>query len=363
MTDLDTFLHLLDIIVGEPPAYYKAKTADGRIIDESVGAPMYLVFDMLSNTSAAYDLFRYGPFNVALKALLDSWGTYLQSPASNCTLHSRSGGLFSQEAMVNFAHFIKPLTFEQTYVCPDPSAENKGFQSWDAFFTRKFQPDARPILFPGDNSLVYNACESATLRYRTNVKLHDTFWLKTQDYSLYDMLGGDKETAEKFAGGTVYQAYLGEYDYHRWHSPISGTITKTVVLPGTYYAVLPDDGSPGDDGFKKGDPHSAIMRCQPWLTVSATRALVFIQSDNPAIGLMCFMAIGMVEVSTCQVTVHEHQKVCAGQELGMFHFGGSAYALIFGPQAKVTFEGVDGKRIQPNTHYWANTIIGRVSRD
>ena len=352
MTDLDTFLHLLDIIVGEPPACYKAKTADGKIIDGSVGAPMYLVFDMLSNTSAAYDLFRYSPFNVVLKAVLDSWGTYLQSPASNCTLHSRPGGLLSKEAMGVFARYIKPLTFEQTYVCPDPSAENKGFQSWDAFFTRKLQPDARPILFPDDNSFIYNACESATVRHRTNVKLHDTFWLKTQDYSLYDMLGGDKETAEKFVGGTVYQAYLGEYDYHRWHSPINGTITKTVVLPGTYYAALPDDGAPANDpDVKEGDPHAAHSRSQPWLTVSATRALIFIQSDNPAIGLMCFMAIGMVEVSTCQVTVHEHQKVCAGQELGIFHFGGSGYALIFGPQAKVTFEDLDGKPIEPNTHH------------
>ena len=364
MTDLDTFLHLLDIIVGEPPACYKAKTADGKIIDGSVGAPMYLVFDMLSNTSAAYDLFRYSPFNVVLKAVLDSWGTYLQSPASNCTLHSRPGGLLSKEAMGVFARYIKPLTFEQTYVCPDPSAENKGFQSWDAFFTRKLQPDARPILFPDDNSFIYNACESATVRHRTNVKLHDTFWLKTQDYSLYDMLGGDKETAEKFVGGTVYQAYLGEYDYHRWHSPINGTITKTVVLPGTYYAALPDDGAPANDpDVKEGDPHAAHSRSQPWLTVSATRALIFIQSDNPAIGLMCFMAIGMVEVSTCQVTVHAHQKVCAGQELGIFHFGGSGYALIFGPQAKVTFEDLDGKPIEPNTHHWVNAIIGRVSKN
>ena len=165
--------------------------------------------------------------------------------------------------MAGFTPYIRPLTFEQTYVCPDPSAENKGFQSWDAFFTRKLQPDARPILFPDDNSFIYNACESATLRYRTNVKLHDTFWLKTQDYSLYDMLSSessDRETAEKFMGGTVYQAFLSEWDYHRWHSHINGTITGTAVLPGTYYAVLPNDGSPGDDGFERGDPHGAIIQ-------------------------------------------------------------------------------------------------------
>jgi len=41
----------------------------------------------------------------------------------------------------------------------------------------------------------------------------------------------------------------------------------------------------------------------------ATRALVFIEADNPDIGLMCFMAIGMVDVSTCDITVYEGQTV------------------------------------------------------
>ncbi|KAF8553303.1 phosphatidylserine decarboxylase [Imleria badia] len=361
--DFGTFLHILDIIVGEPPMYYMAKTGDGRTISDAVGAPMYLVFDMLSNTAAAYDLFRYRPFNEALKALLDSWGTYLQSPASSSTLHSKLGGMFSQEAMVDLVPYIKPLTFEQTYVCPDPSAENKGFDSWDAFFTRKLQPNARPIKSPDDNSLIYNGCESTTLRYKTNVKFHDTFWLKDQNYSLYDMLGGDKEIAKKFVGGTVYQAYLGDRDYHRWHCPVNGTIVKFHVLPGSYYAALPDDGSSGEDGIEKGDPHGALVRCQPWLTVSSTRSLVFIQADNPDIGLICFIAIGLAEVSTCEVTVCENQKVCAGQELGIFHFGGSGYALVFGPQAKITFEDAVGKAIEPHTHYWVNTIIGRVSQN
>jgi hypothetical protein len=29
--------------------------------------------------------------------------------------------------------------------------------------------------------------------------------------------------AEKFVGGTVYQAFLSRADYHRWHSPVKGT--------------------------------------------------------------------------------------------------------------------------------------------
>ncbi|KAF8549642.1 phosphatidylserine decarboxylase [Imleria badia] len=364
--DYPTFLYLLDVIVQEAPAYYKAtRESDGEIIGEPIGVPLYLVFDLLSNTSAAYTLFCYPPFNDALKTLLDYWGTYLQSTNSNYTLNTTAEGWFGQIATQDFVPYLYPLTFDETYVSPDSSADNKGYTSWDAFFTRDFQTGARPINPSYDSSLIYNACESTTLQYRTNVQLHDTFWLKDQNYSLYDMVGGHPAIAEKFEGGTVYQAFLSPQDYHRWHSPVKGTIVtyETIpgsVLPGTYYAVLPDDGSPGNDGLEKGDPHGALIRSQPWLTVSSTRAVIFIQADNADIGLMCFIGVGMAEVSTCDVTVTEGQSVDVGDELGMFHFGGSSHALIFGPQAKLTFEDPDGNPLEENTHYWINTQIGKV---
>jgi len=67
---------------------------------------------------------------------------------------------------------------------------------------------------------------------QTDVKLHDQFWLKTQAYSLYDMLNGGADggkMAQKFEGGTVYQAFLSPADYHRWHAPIDGIIEKVEV--------------------------------------------------------------------------------------------------------------------------------------
>ena len=40
------------------------------------------------------------------------------------------------------------------------------------------------------------------------------------------MLAGDaSESVEAFVGGTVYQACLDAHNYHRWHSPVSGTVT------------------------------------------------------------------------------------------------------------------------------------------
>ena len=168
------------------------------------------------------------------------------------------------------------------------------------------------------------------------------------------MLNRDDEMVKYFAGGTVYQAFLSPLDYHRWHSPIDGVIEKIIKLDGTYYAVLPDEGAPIDDpDLPPSSPYGAMVRSQAFLTIVATRVLIYIRSK---IGLVCFIGLGMVEVSTCDVTVIEGQKVKIGDQLGMFHFGGSTHALIFGPDCNVAFS----TDAAVNKHVWVKSIIGQV---
>jgi phosphatidylserine decarboxylase len=69
---------------------------------------------------------------------------------------------------------------------------------------------------------------------RKEVSRSDQFWLKGQPYSLDNMLDFD-DLAPRFEGGTVYQAFLSALSYHRWHSPVSGTIRKVRIVNGTYY--------------------------------------------------------------------------------------------------------------------------------
>jgi phosphatidylserine decarboxylase len=93
--------------------------------------------------------------------------------------------------------------------------------------------------------------------------------------------------------------------------------------------------------------------------MAATRALIFIEADNPDIGLMCFVAAGMWEVSSCEITVSEGQRVQAGDSLGAFHIGGSTYALAFGPWADVTFaDHVDPHK---RNHIKVKSVIAQVN--
>ncbi|KAF7367587.1 Phosphatidylserine decarboxylase [Mycena sanguinolenta] len=365
--DFDSLLYLLDIIIVQPPSFIVSHDSDGNPTGQPVGVPIHLIFDLLSNTAAGYDLFRRPAFNSAMKNLLNSWGAYLQTPDSTKTLTDADGGWFSKaglEALENLRG-----EFSSTYVCPKPEQTNRGYLSWDEFFTREVQDSARPVHFSHDPiinaGIIVSACESTVVRIEYNLQLHNRFWIKGQKYSLYDMLDRDDTFSKAFVGGTAYQAFLNATDYHRWRSPVAGKIKKAVVVPGTYYAVLPDDGADeGDPDYEPGSPYGALIRSQPWLTHSATRALIYIESGNPKIGLVCFIGVGMVEVSTCALSVKAGQDVEKGDELGMFHFGGSSHVLLFGPNAKLTFNDniVDRKtgEVKVNTHIKVLSALAQV---
>ncbi|KAG1904727.1 phosphatidylserine decarboxylase [Suillus fuscotomentosus] len=371
VTDFEHLLSFLDCIIVTAPKYEVAIDDNGNVIGEPIGVPIYLIFDLLSNTAAAYDLFRMKEFNRALKALLENWGKFLMEPGSNLTLNTTDQGWFGEAGITSLETHLGKYSFEQTYKCPDAAADNRGFTTWDAFFTRAFHDGVRPIVtidnhpvtYPGglhtravvEPTLIYSACESTVLRIRRDVKQHDQFWLKGQQYSLYNMLNRSDYYAKLFEGGTVYQAFLSPLDYHRWHSPIKGTVTDIVVVDGTYYAVLPDAGADkGDPDLPEGDPHGALIRSQPFLTIEAARVLIYIKSEDINIGTMCFVGVGMAEVSTCQVTVKKGQAVEPGTELGMFHFGGSSHALVFSKET----EFHEGDEIKEGKHVWVNSVIG-----
>ncbi|MCF8350498.1 MAG: phosphatidylserine decarboxylase family protein [Bacteroidales bacterium] len=286
-----------------------------------VGFPINAILDWPMGTPAGSAVFLNDKVNAQLKKILDEWAVFLGSEDSRYVLnddpHSGWFGTDAQEAMP---------TFVEDFIC-DPGQPYHGFTSWDNFFTRQFCEGRRPVAAPGDHSVVANACESAPYRIAKNVKLHDRFWIKSQPYSLYHMMDGDPLVVQ-FEDGTIYQAFLSALSYHRWHSPVSGTIVKTRLIDGSYYAEALAEG------FDPAGPNES----QAYITEMATRGLVFIEADNPDIGLMCVMFVGMAEVSTCEIKVYEGQHVEKGDELGMFHFGGSTHCLIFRPGVNLEFD-------------------------
>ncbi len=310
--DYHHMLQLMNVIMTHAPDF-----------DETglVGFPFNAILDWSMATKGGWAGFLDEKVNAHLKAILNEWAIFLQSKESAAVLSDDpvSGwfGANAQKAMP---------TFVDDFIC-DPSAPHYGFKSWDDFFTRRFREGVRPVASPEDDSVIVNACESAPYRIAKNVQLRDKYWIKAQPYALQFMLDNDPWT-EQFVGGTIYQAFLSALSYHRWHAPVSGTVVKTKIIEGTYYSEALSEG------LDPAGPNDS----QGYITEVATRGLIFIEADNPDIGLMCFMAVGMAEVSTCDIRVFEGQHIEKGQEIGMFHFGGSTHCLIFRPEVDIEFD-------------------------
>ena len=286
-----------------------------------VGFPINAILDWPMGTHSGFAAFLNDKVNAQLKKILNEWARFLGSPESCYVLSTEQhNGWFGSDAKKAMPDF------EKEFKC-DPGKPYYGFKSWDDFFTREFKDGQRPIASPHNDSVITNACESAPYKLAHNVKRDDKFWIKGQPYSLRHMLANDEFT-NQFEGGTIYQAFLSALSYHRWHSPVSGKIVKAYVKDGSYYSETLSEG------FDPSGPNES----QGYITEVATRAIIFIEADNPAIGLMCFMAVGMAEVSTCDITVKVGQHVNKGDQMGMFHFGGSTHCLIFRPTVNLDFD-------------------------
>lgn len=367
----EEFLGLLNgIMTTAPEAYQDIPTHEPSGL---IGFPINALLDWPMATQSGYHFFANVLINQQFKKILDYWALFLQSPASRYVLNEPVSRLDQETLVVPWlgtaakSEMVKvacgalgegtnptPGSFEQIFQC-DPSTEYHGFSCWDDFFTRTFRPDVRPVSAPEDDNVIVNACESAPLQVKKGVSRSDQFWLKGQPYSLDNMLDFD-DLAPRFEGGTVYQAFLSALSYHRWHSPVSGTIRKVRVVNGTYYLENQFEGFVDPQG---ADP-SAPNNSQPFLTSVATRALIFIEADNPKIGLMCVVPVGMAEVSSCDITVRAGDRVKKGDQLGMFHFGGSTHCLLFRPGVKLEFEFYGQTPSLDAGNMRLNTAIARV---
>jgi phosphatidylserine decarboxylase len=304
LSSVEQMLMLINEVLTQAPEYNTTAL---------VGTPLNAILDWAMGTPAGFAAFRNDAINAMFKKILDAWCEFLSGPDSRYVLNDSPTGWKSPGA-------AKAIQIDQYEY--DPDHEYWGFTSWNDFFTRRLKQGQRPIADPDDDKVIVSACESTPYAISTDVKKQDRFWLKRQPYSLQDMLAND-EAADQFVGGTVYQAFLSALNYHRWHSPVSGTIVKAFVKQGTYFS----------EADVEGEDPAGPNNSQGYITHVATRALFLIEADDPRIGLMCFLPVGMAEVSSCVVApgIVPGSHVTKGQELGYFQYGGSTHCLIFRP--------------------------------
>ncbi len=316
----DSFFEILNEIITTSPSFNET---------EMVGTPMNGFLAVSMATEAGLVLFHDTTFNLQFKKVLDAWNTYLKSSASLGKLDindpEKKGSWISRAA--HKAGVWKDMVH-------DPDKPGYGYDSWNSFFIRQFVPGARP--FKGDPIVNINiGCETTPWQYEDNAKLETGFWIKAVNYSLLDLFAGQRQWAKLFEGGQIYQGFLSATHFHRWCAPLDGTIVRSWVQPGTYFAQRPGQGE--DKGTWEG------TESQPYLGHVAARAIFIFEHES--CGYVALICIGMVEVSTCVIEpsyfmVEEGSdpvSITRGTEIGHFEFGGSTHMMIF-QRDRVRFE-------------------------
>ncbi|MEM7204164.1 MAG: archaetidylserine decarboxylase [Planctomycetota bacterium] len=186
----------------------------------------------------------------------------------------------------------------------------ESYATFNEFFYRELRPEARPLR--GDE---HDAVFPADGRHRGVPDLAATGFLyaKGQQLSVVELLG-DRDLGARFAGGSAIISRLCPTDYHRFHAPVAGDLTRQVRLPGPLYSVNP----------------IALARRITYLWQNAR--VVSLIEGSP-FGAVAFVAIGATCVGTIAMTKTPGQTVARGDELGYFAFGGSCVITVFEPGA------------------------------
>ncbi|CAD6516957.1 phosphatidylserine decarboxylase family protein [Paraburkholderia metrosideri] len=280
-----------------------------------IHCPLNAVLDWPMCMPSGYALFRDPALNAQLKRVLNCWCGFLTGPHSREHLTTDApNGWFSREADQHIGM--------SQFIC-DPDKPYWGFASWNHFFTRQFRDGVRPVAGPHDSKVIVSACEAAPYNLQHDVKLHDRFWIKSQPYSLQEMFTArHRDVAERFVGGSVYQAFLSAFNYHRWHAPVSGMISRAYLVEGSYYSNADSEGE---------DP-GGLNDSQGYISAVAARAVIVIACDDAALGQVGCVFVGMADVSSCVIDALPGQHVNKGDELGFFQYGGSTCCLVFEPR-------------------------------
>jgi phosphatidylserine decarboxylase len=116
---------------------------------------------------------------------------------------------------------------------PDPER----YATFNEFFSRAISEDARPLEGEGMEGVVNSVADCRMVVFQ-DVDLATQYSIKGFGFTLGKLLGSE-ELAREFDGGSIAIARLAPQDYHRWHSPISGTVQSIAEIPGAYYTVNP----------------------------------------------------------------------------------------------------------------------------
>jgi len=195
------------------------------------------------------------------------------------------------------------------------------YESLNAFFTRALKPECRPFDSDENNWL----CPvDGSVSQAQAIKDGRVFQAKGQDYSLLELVGGDKELETTFSNGQFATLYLSPRDYHRIHMPTTGTLKHMLYIPGRLFSVA-----------------TFVVNHIPRLFARNERVVCYFETEQ---GPMAMILVGAINVSAMETAWHglitgEAKKtrrfdyndknivLNRGDEMGRFNLGSTVIVL------------------------------------
>lgn len=202
------------------------------------------------------------------------------------------------------------------------------YASFNDFFTRALQPGARPLaaadlICPVDGAISqFGAIDGDQI-----------FQAKGHHYSTTALVGGDRDLAARFNGGSFATIYLSPKDYHRIHMPAAGRLQRMIYVPGELFSVNPTTARGVPGLFARNERVVCVFE-------SARGPFVLVLVGATIVGSMATVWHGVVNPPRTQ-QVREWTygdpvvKLEQGDEMGRFLLG-STVVMLF-PQGPCRF--------------------------
>lgn len=256
---------------------------------------------------------------------------------------------------------------------PNPS----DYKTFNEFFSRKLKPNARPIASPKDNSVIVSAADCRLAVFRSFAVARQFWWVfrqapsaknkfyilhsyfallrvKGKKFTLPELLGS-ADLARRFGDSPSLAIFrLAPQDYHRFHSPVKGTIKSITTLPGDYYTVNPQAVNQPLDVFT-ANRRDVCMMDAVFSNVKAT-------PSNPVpTHPVAIVAVGALLVGAVGWDHKVGDEVQKGSGLGYFQYGGSTVIVVFPTEANIQF---DEDLVKASEGQWTGTedpkIMARI---
>ena len=205
------------------------------------------------------------------------------------------------------------------------------FSSFNAFFTRKLRPDARPL---AEGEAVITSPVDGVISHIGTLENGQIIQAKGREYSVLELLGGDKAQAMQFEQGQFATIYLSPKDYHRIHMPLTGKLKSMTYIPGKLFSVNPRTARAVPKLFARNERVVTVFETEYGPMIMVLVGAIFVGSMETVWAGKITPPYGK-EIQQFDYNNDDAITLQKGDEMGRFNMG-STVVLLF-PEQVPTF--------------------------